>query len=295
MIHTARQSAKFIKFVRRLRTLFADLPVQVETIAVGILESLWHATATGAIRGDIGKFDDELIAEMVGWKGEASTLISILVECRWLDRHPEYRLVIHDWHDHAPRFVKGNVAKAGGFVSLFIAQGVALEEEPKGDALEEEPQRMGAPNLTKPNLTKQENPLNPPLGETKKKIKPKFDPFSITLPPELDHEPIRELWGEWVEHRREIGKPLTERAIRLQFKDLSEWGPQLARIAIETGIKNRYQGLFKPKPDMIDDSEISPVATDEQLAAYSGQSGIPGLMGERTKKYKHDNGDAYSA
>lgn len=45
MMHNATEGLKFRRFVRRLRGLlneWAGLPVDVETIAVGLLERLWH-------------------------------------------------------------------------------------------------------------------------------------------------------------------------------------------------------------------------------------------------------------
>lgn len=159
MIHTARQSPKFIKLVRRLRAVVpADCFVGPESVAIAILERLWHATATGALRGDIGRFDDEVIAESCGWQRDAGELIEMLLDCGWLDASDEHRLVVHDWHDHAPKHVKGNAQKLGGIVTEAIARpglrGRSLGAGPKGGTPKAEPLRQGAPNQTKPNITK---------------------------------------------------------------------------------------------------------------------------------------------
>lgn len=118
MIHSATQSSKFTKLVRKLRPMLTGLPVRVETIAIGVLEKLWHTTIVSAPRGDIGRLDDDSIAEAIGWDGDASELVSILVDCGWVDRCCEHRLIIHDWHEHAPRYVKQNINRKGGFVGL---------------------------------------------------------------------------------------------------------------------------------------------------------------------------------
>lgn len=64
MIHTARQSAKFIRLVRKLRAEFGSIPIDTETIAVGILEAVvafhngQHTTAkeiTKSIRCKFGR------------------------------------------------------------------------------------------------------------------------------------------------------------------------------------------------------------------------------------------------
>lgn len=70
--------------------------------AVGLLELLWHFTASYCPRGDIGKRTDAQIVAALDWpQDRAGELMGALVECGWLDRDPEHRLVVHDWHDHA--------------------------------------------------------------------------------------------------------------------------------------------------------------------------------------------------
>lgn len=116
MIHTARQNGKFVKFVRRLRPKFQGCPVDVETVAVGLLERMWHLALECAKRGDIGRMDNETIAEAMGWFGGADEIIDLLVETKWLDICVEHRLVIHDWEEHVPGYIKRNISKQGGFV-----------------------------------------------------------------------------------------------------------------------------------------------------------------------------------
>lgn len=152
MIHHAPSHPKFKRLVRRLRPLLDGTAVAPETVAVGILERLWHATIVGAYKGDIGRLDDEDIAEAIGWAGEPSEIIDLLVECGWLDRHDEYRLVVHDWHQHAPRFVRANAARHGGFA------GASLEEPSPGETLSgtspgEPPPNPTQPDQTEPDLT----------------------------------------------------------------------------------------------------------------------------------------------
>lgn len=73
--------------------------------AAGLLECLWQFTARYAPRGDIGKFTDEEIAQWLEYPDPAG-LIWSLVDARWLNRSAKYRLVVHDWHDHADRNTK---------------------------------------------------------------------------------------------------------------------------------------------------------------------------------------------
>jgi hypothetical protein len=85
--------------------------------ANGIMERLWQYAQRYSPRGDIGRFNDYVIADAVKWKGDPAALVGALVEARWLDRHPEFRLVIHDWADHCDEYVHRDVALAG---ELFV-------------------------------------------------------------------------------------------------------------------------------------------------------------------------------
>lgn len=80
---------------------------------VGLLEALWMFALKNAPQGDIGKHSNEDIACMIEWDGDPDELIDALLKYQWLDAHTEHRLVIHDWSDHAPNWLKGNLASHG--------------------------------------------------------------------------------------------------------------------------------------------------------------------------------------
>lgn len=80
--------------------------------AVGILESLWHWTAKYSPRGNIGQYPDEFIAHGIHWQGKGD-VINALIQCRWLDRSHEHRLVVHDWHEHADESTKKSMLRKG--------------------------------------------------------------------------------------------------------------------------------------------------------------------------------------
>lgn len=100
---------KFKKLQRRL-----GLSKVRDTI--GILESLWALARREAPRGDIGRLDNEAIAIELEWDEDPDQLVAALVETSWLDECDEHRLVVHDWKDHAPRYVLGIAAKKGGII-----------------------------------------------------------------------------------------------------------------------------------------------------------------------------------
>jgi hypothetical protein len=75
-------------------------------MAVGIMEAIWHWTAKYAPAGDIGKHSDDDIADGIGYDDDPATLIDALAYSGWLDRDQRYRLVVHDWDQHADDAVK---------------------------------------------------------------------------------------------------------------------------------------------------------------------------------------------
>lgn len=85
------------------------------TYTIGLLERMWHWCARYAIRGDIGRWPDRIIAEAVGWPYDAAQLIEALVATRWLDQvdDPAIRLVVHDVGDHADNTWRQCLVDAG--------------------------------------------------------------------------------------------------------------------------------------------------------------------------------------
>ena len=90
-----------------------DVP---QSHAVGLLECLWHWAAQERPAGDIGRCDDELIADMLYWPEEdAGRLIEALVRCKWLDERRDSRLIIHDWPKHCEDAVHRSLARDVAF------------------------------------------------------------------------------------------------------------------------------------------------------------------------------------
>jgi hypothetical protein len=90
--------------------------------AIGHLELLWAFTASKAPAGDIGKWPLASVAQACDWFTDPAKFIEGLVATRLVDEHPVHKFVIHDWHDHCPRYVKARVKALGtGFASLQSA------------------------------------------------------------------------------------------------------------------------------------------------------------------------------
>ena len=102
------KTSELMKFKRLCRKLN-----EPKRGCVGLLELLWNETAKNCPEGDVGRFSNEEIAIMCDWEGDPETLIAALVETRWLDEHPTHRLLVHDWQEHAPDFIKGSLLRWG--------------------------------------------------------------------------------------------------------------------------------------------------------------------------------------
>ncbi|HEY4757769.1 MAG TPA: hypothetical protein VIH43_04365 [Chthoniobacterales bacterium] len=102
----------------KLKRLCRDLKVR-HYVGIGILEALWHMTALESPQGNIGKLSNEDIAFGIDWQDSQDVLIDALVQSKWLDRHPEHRLLVHDWHEHCDDYVDMKVARS----TLFYANG----------------------------------------------------------------------------------------------------------------------------------------------------------------------------
>lgn len=81
--------------------------------AVGVLETLFHVVGQHLPCGDLGRWPDDRIAIAIGWDQEPERLIAGLLQAGWIEPHPEARLVVHDWAEHAEDLVKKLVARRG--------------------------------------------------------------------------------------------------------------------------------------------------------------------------------------
>jgi hypothetical protein len=95
----------------------ARLQVELPT-AIGYLELLWGFTAEHSAQGNVGKWPDGSIAGACCWRGQPDVFIAALTSAGFLDGSLEHRLVVHDWPDHAPGWVRAKLAKLKlGFIS----------------------------------------------------------------------------------------------------------------------------------------------------------------------------------
>ncbi|WP_339742623.1 hypothetical protein [uncultured Rubinisphaera sp.] len=148
---------KFKKLARRLNLRVWQ--------TMGLLECLWHVTAKNRPMGDIGYFSNDDIALLLDWDDSADELIEALVETCWLDRDDEFRLIVHDWSEHVPNYLKGNFSKHHRIFADEVAKQRA-KEGAKQVAKEgaKQPAKEGAKNppLKLPPNQANPNQVNPP-------------------------------------------------------------------------------------------------------------------------------------
>lgn len=108
-------------------------------------------------------------------------------------------------------------------------------------------------------------------GLKNKKESPKIS--KIVFP--FDSEAFREKWDQWVEYRKQIGKPLKSiLAIQAGLRQLSKFPEEKAMAMIEQSIANQWQGLFELKQStngkLTNTKQQQNDAADEYLAKHYG-------------------------
>lgn len=105
----------------KIRTLAAILRIPFPQ-AVGMCGMLWNFAADHAPQGDVGKHSNHEIAMALEWAGDHDALIDALRFVRLLDDHPNprHRLLVHDWTEHCPRYVRATLSRKG----LSIIEGL---------------------------------------------------------------------------------------------------------------------------------------------------------------------------
>jgi hypothetical protein len=252
----APQSLKFSKLKRRLAIPHWQ--------AVGILESLWLFTQVNAPAGDIGRHTDEDIAAGLEWAGDHSELIESLVQCGWLDRCEVHRIVVHDWEDHVPKYMKGALSKHGiEFASKQAANGT---KQPANTVKQPaKPVEHPASILTNPNQANS-NHTNPDgsasVGVGRRKVKTEENPLFSRF---------------WQAYPRKDNRADAEKA----FAKLNPSEEKLAEI-LEVIERQKAVGCLQPKT-AADGRSVIPHASswinkkrwDDELPGGSDQSIYP--------------------
>jgi len=130
------------------------------------------------------------------------------------------------------------------------------------------------------NRNPEDKPEPPP---SRKKTKPeKFDARTVTLPACVSSA----AWLAWCEHRRELRKPLTLRAVEGQLALLAQH-PADAEEMLTTSIRNGYQGIFPLK----NGAKTAPVPTSQERPPVGSLVIHPHVEGPTPVRCWHANGE----
>lgn len=204
-------SVKFKKLKRRL-----SLP---EWQAIGLLEAIWKLARVSAQDGAIGKFSNEDIAASIEYDGDADVLVTTLVECGWLDEDPEFRLIIHDWSEHVPTYLKGNFKTHGKEFADVIAKQRAKQvtKQPAKQVAEQVAISNVLPSLTQPSQA-------PPSPTQPSQANPEETPSSAASTPPVSVDEFFERWNRFAAKNPKLTacRKLTEKRrnkIRTRLKE----------------------------------------------------------------------------
>lgn len=196
MKHTVVNHPKTRKLKRLLRLPLFHI--------LGLLEGLWQLTAEYATDGGIGRMDNDEIADWLEYDGDPQELIDAFIEAKWLDHDEAARLVVHDWIDHCPDYVKKRIRRqspttAGRSKPPPTADGGSQR---RTTAAIGENVRPTQRNATEPNGT-QPNPT-----EVKASV--------ISATAESDAKPsAKEFFDRWDEWVKNYGKGRVKRSLKL--------------------------------------------------------------------------------
>ena len=75
----------------------------------------------------------------------------------------------------------------------------------------------------------------------------KGEAVEYTLPPRLDNPDFYGVWNEWLNHRGDIKKPLTQNMVKAQLKMMSREGTAVSIETMQSSMEQGWTGLFPEK------------------------------------------------
>lgn len=204
---------KTLDFASRLNV---ELPT-----AIGYLEFLWAFTAKKSPQGNIGKWPDGAIARACHHNGDAALFIKALAESGFLDANPEHRFMIHDWKDHAPRWVLSKLSRAGQNI-LNCSDDCSADNTVSNTQDYTDNSKASEGKASEGKASQQHN--------------------GADAPADMDTK----AWIRFVDYRKQIRKPLKPASILAAQRKLAAFGTDQAAV-VEQTIANGWQGLFELK------------------------------------------------
>jgi len=224
-IESHQELARHPKTKKFARLLGVSLPA-----AVGHLHFFWWWAMDYAQDGDISRYDMEEVADACGWEGEPKKLFHALLDAGFTEGDDgDYH--IHDWREYAGRLIEKREQNKERKKRSRARHAPVTQESQEKSSDDRESHRATEPNQTIPNQTK-----------PKTKEKNLFSDYTS------NGELVKTL-ESFVENRKKIKKPMTDRAVTLLLGELDKLASSdQEKIAIlEQSIFNGWQGVFALK------------------------------------------------
>lgn len=204
--------------------------------ALGHLELLWAFTGKHAAQGDIGKWPDGAIARACDWMGDPQSFLQSLLQSGLIDAHPEHRYVIHDWNEHAPRWVRAKLAKLQ--LDFVTPSGKPEIIEATVVATAERTNERSSADCSSDSVRVEK--CREEKGREGRRARAR----------DTESPPVEGLdaqaWERWLDYRKQIRKPLKPVSIPAAQRKLAAFGADQAAV-VEQSIANSWQGLFPLK------------------------------------------------
>jgi hypothetical protein len=213
--------------------------------ALGALWKLWSWVDGLGLDGAPVKASGVVLDRLVGIPGFSQALRSV----GWLDGE-DGALVFPGLEKHsfkevnkrersADRSRRYRDAQRDGERSDGVTDGARERDGERSDGARERDAQRDAQR----DASVTENEKTKPVKARKPRKEQSGD---LPIPSELGDE-FQPYWERWVQHRKEIKKPLAKTQAESQIKQLTEWGFERAKAAIEHTIRMGWQGLREPE------------------------------------------------
>lgn len=190
--------------------------------------------------GNLSVMEIEDIADEMMYDGDAQELVSALLDSGFIDLIDD-QLFIHDWHDYIGKLVekreKDAKRKRDERAAWRESNGSTTTVQRTSNGRGVDDPRDGAGNRTVPNLTI-------PKPKDKDKTIGKESPVIHS-----DNENLNTVIIEFISFRKQIKKPMTDKAISLMKKKLDALASNdEEKIAVlEQSILNGWQNIYELK------------------------------------------------
>lgn len=211
---------------------------------------LWLFAAENRPDGVLSGMDEDDICIAAQWDGDASSMLQALLEVGFLEL-VEGNYIIHDWVENNPwaASAPARKAKAEHAAKARWDKRNAISNKQDATSMENDATSIfeHCQNMPIADFSNAPSPI--PSPSPKPSLKTKAASGDAFVLPDWLPEAS---WLSFVEMRKKIKKPMTERAIELAIKKLDAMrsgGHDIVAI-IDNSVLNCWQDLFLPKLNM---------------------------------------------